>query len=76
MKGYRWIHVKGNDYRWKVGKNHVVIRPQEGPCLCPTIAQLLYMTNDEVERGMWKGWLSITPADIKEYILKEPTHER
>jgi hypothetical protein len=32
------------------------------------------LTEYEAEKGKWKRWLSITPADIKDYILKETSN--
>lgn len=70
-KGYRWINIQDKLYQWKVGKRSVVIMPVDGPKMCPTFEELLGMTSTEVERASWKHYLSVTPADIKDYILKE-----
>ena len=71
-KGYRKISVGGTDYEYKVGRSHVDIRFPDGSRMTPTLAKLSGLTWDEVERGKWKRWFSVTPQQIREYIDGRP----
>jgi len=75
MKGYRRINVQGKLYQWKVGRGSVSVISEEGSKMHTSISKLMGLTEYEVEKGKWKRWLSITPADIKDYILKETTDD-
>ena len=68
MKGYRKIAVDGIDYEYKVGRNYVDIRPPEGRRMTPDFEQVTGLTWDQIEWGTWKGFFSVTPQHIKEYI--------
>lgn len=67
-KGYRRITVGGVDYEYKVGRAYVDIRPPEGERMTPTLAEVTGLTWDEIERGKWKRYFSVTPQQVKEYI--------
>ncbi|KKN63691.1 hypothetical protein LCGC14_0499260 [marine sediment metagenome] len=67
-KGYRKISVGGVNYEYKVGRAHVDIRPPGGARMTPDLRQVTGLTWDEIERGTWKRYFSVTPQQIREYI--------
>ncbi len=67
-KGYRKISVGGVDYEYKVGRAYVDIRPPEGARMTPDLRQVTGLTWDEIERGTWKRYFSVTPQQIREYL--------
>lgn len=67
-KGYRKIVVQGVEYEYKVGRSYVDIRPPEGARMTPDLREVTGLTWDEIERGQWKRYFSVTPKQIKEYI--------
>ena len=75
MKSYRTISVGGCNYKWKVGRRFVDIRPEEGARMTPTIAQVTGLSEDNVERAQWKRYLTITPQQIREHIEKAVKNE-
>ena len=71
---WRTIEVNGEQYRWR-GSHFVVIQNSEGKRISDprlTAAGIKGITENAWERGQWKknpdGML--TPADIKNYILR------
>ena len=76
-KGYRRISVDGEEYEWRVGLTCVDIRPLGKTNLrrtSPSIAKVTGLSPDQVERGQWKGWLTVAPGQIRDYIVKEIEH--
>jgi hypothetical protein len=67
-KGYRKISVNGAEYEWKLGRNVVDIR-SESLHLMPTLATITGLTPHEVERAVWKNYFSVTPGDVRDYIV-------
>lgn len=67
-KSYRNISVGGTDYKYKVGRSHVDIRPPEGARMTPDLTEVTGLTWNEIERGTWKRYFSVTPQQIREYI--------
>lgn len=60
--------MNGTDYRYKVGRAYVDIRLPEGSRLTPTLADVTGLSWDEIERGKYKRYFSVTPQQVKEYI--------
>ena len=69
-KGYRLIVVDDIEYEWVVGRRFVNIVAPEGIRKTPTIEEVTGLSSDEVERAIWKRYLSITPQQIRDYILR------
>lgn len=70
-KGWRKIVVDGVEYRWRVQNATVLFEGGilEGPTAVDG-AELLGLTNDQYERGIWKRYISIRPEHIANYIRK------
>ncbi len=66
----RKIHVKGRDYRFRVGKQNVVIRDNEDKARVVRISEITRRTPDVLERGRWKGTSDgmVTPHLIAKWI--------
>lgn len=72
--GWRKINVNGKEYRWR-GSHFVVIQNSEGKRVSAahlTAAKIKNISENDWERGQWKGTSCgmLTPADIKNYILR------
>ena len=66
--GMRNLTVGGQDFKYKVGKTCVNIILPDGSRIHPTLSEVSGLSCDEVERGQYKGWFSVTPSMLKDYI--------
>lgn len=70
MKGERKIVVDDQDWRWRVGRNRVIIMGPNGERHYPTIFTITGCNDDIFGRGQWKKTSDgmITPRQIANYI--------
>ena len=68
-KSWKKIHICGFEWKWKFG-NTIVLRDPENKVYQIPLTEICGWTWDEIERGQWKGYLSIKPSQVKDYILK------
>ena len=67
----RKIHINGDEYSYKIGKQFIQIFPPSGIKIIINQSEVSGMTWVGLERGYWKKWFKgITPKMIKEYIVK------
>ena len=72
MSGRRKICVKGHDWEYRIGKKSCVMKSLETGRGCRvSIAELLCIPEDEVERGLWKRTLHVTPRDVEVWLWDE-----
>ncbi len=64
---YRIIWVGSVAYQYRIGSGYVKIRGYP-PIDLSTFTGISW---DQIEKGKWKKWFSITPSDIKEFIEKK-----
>lgn len=70
-KGARKIVVDGKTYFWFYKRSKIVIWSDDGVKHVYSDSDMTGMTSDNIERGKWKGWFSITPSDVAKWIKKE-----
>ena len=68
MRTMRKLTVGGQDYRYKVGKTHVNIVLPDGSRVYPSFSEISGLSFDEVERGLYKKWFSVTPSMLADFI--------
>lgn len=69
MSKIRKIVVDGVAWRYKVGRTHVVARSDDGKSKWwISFAKLTGLSWDEVERGIRKHYLSITPRLVYNWL--------
>lgn len=68
MMRYRKITLPNGVWKYFVGKGSVEIRGPNGERHNPHCCDLLGITGDEWDRGKWKRWAHITPANVKRWI--------
>lgn len=71
---WRKITVGDRTYRYRLGRQNAVITEdmeRENNKLTPSFAEITGMTNAEVERAQRKGYFSITPKQIADYIKNQ-----
>jgi len=68
MKNMRKLTVAGQHYEYKVGKTCVNIVLPDGSRVYPTLSEVSGLSFDEVERGQYKKWFSMTPSMLADYI--------
>lgn len=68
----RKITVEGREYGWRVGSGAVAIRTSEGKGFYPSLLDVAGPEWDwnSIERGHWKGYFSIRPIAIENYIRR------
>ncbi len=66
----REITVGGQNFRYKVGRTCINIVLPDGSRVHPTLSEVSGLPMDEVERGQWKRWFSVTPSVLASYIEK------
>jgi len=66
-KGTRKIIVNGQEYHWIYIKSKVIIWKDDIKMIIGD-HEITGLTPDEVERGKYKRWFSITPKTIVEWI--------
>ncbi len=64
----RKIVVGEQEFHYQVGRSYINIRLPDGSRVTPSLPEVTGLSWDEVERGQWKRWFSVTPANIREYI--------
>ena len=55
-------------FKYKVGKTRVNIILPDGSRVYPSLSEVSGLSWDEVERGQWKRWFSVTPSMLADYI--------
>ena len=65
----RNLHIGDEVWSWRVGRTHVVIRNPERKSFIVDFSKLTGMSWQDVERGLWKNWLHITPQMVKDHIV-------
>jgi hypothetical protein len=48
----------------------VEIRSPQRHKIIAEVGEILHLTQEEVERGLWKRWLHVTPQSIKDWITQ------
>lgn len=69
QRGMRRLVIAGETWLWKFG-NHVDIRDPQGKGHRVTLADLLGVTWDEVERAEHKRYLRVDPSSIVDHIQR------
>ena len=69
-KTKRKIVVDHIEYEWVYGNHIVVIRRNGKVVAKPTLTEITGLSWNDIERGQWKGWLSITPKNVATWIQK------
>ena len=67
----RAVHIDGHAIPYKIGKSNVVIQINSKRKHVASFKDVMQMDWPTIERAQDKGYFHITPADIKEYILRE-----
>lgn len=66
---WRKISVNDVEWRFKIGKQNVVARNAEtGKSKVINFHHLTGLSWNEIDRGKWKGWFSITPKQIANWL--------
>ncbi len=66
----RELTVGGQVFKYKVGKTCINIVLPDGSRVHPTLSEVSGLSWDEVERGQWKKWFSVTPGMLKSYLIE------
>ena len=68
----RKLHIGGDEWTYRIlrGADILVMPPSRDRKIRIRGTDLFDMTPDDIERGLWKRWLSVTPRKIKSYILE------
>lgn len=69
MKGWRKINIRNEEWKYKIGKFNVVAK-KEKETIVINLSELTCISWDEIERGVWKGYFSITPKHIANWLNK------
>lgn len=64
----RKVHIDDKEWKYLIIGSMIVIRTPDNKKHVTDMTEAFNMTNDEVEKGLYKGWLHIGPGDIKKYI--------
>lgn len=67
MSGYRKITVDGQVYRYKVGRGAVKVDGMPHV----DFSRLTGWSWNDIERGTWKRYFSITPRHVRQFILSQ-----
>jgi hypothetical protein len=67
-RSYRKIVVGGIEYTWIYGQHHIVIRRDGAVVAKTTDTEVSGWTNDEIDRGTYKGYFHLTPKHIADWI--------
>ncbi|MHA2062875.1 MAG: hypothetical protein ACXABY_00640 [Candidatus Thorarchaeota archaeon] len=68
-KGWRKVVVDSGEWKWKLGRNSVIARHVETKeSRVVDLSALTGLSWGDVERGFWKGGLSITPRFIAAWL--------
>jgi hypothetical protein len=72
MKGFRKIIVDGKLWWWKYIKSNVVAYLDETKeKRVIDLRTLTGLSWDQIERGHWKKYFSVTPKDIEKWLKEE-----
>lgn len=67
----RRIVINSEEWTWQYNKCDVIIRDPDGKKTTVRDYVLLDMSNYDVERAYYKGYLHITPSKVKNYIERK-----
>lgn len=70
MKTARRLIVKGKEYYWLYRRSKIIIWIDEKKYIYSD-SEVMGWSSDEIERGKWKRYLSITPAHIAKWIKEK-----
>lgn len=65
---FRNITVNGSVYQYYVGKSHTKIILPNGKGIVVDHSEMTGLSWDSIERGQYKGYFSITPAQVAAYL--------
>jgi hypothetical protein len=69
---HRKIVVGTQTYTWKFGRSGTLdVRCDGMSFLREPVTEVLGITWDDFERGQWRRYLSVTPADVKRRIINK-----
>lgn len=61
--------INGETWKWRIGRQWITARNETtGKGIRDTIASVMYMWGDDVERAQWKRTLHVKPRDIAMWI--------
>jgi len=66
----RKIVVNGKTFQYRIGKESVVFRNTHKKSFFADFSEITGWSWNDIERGMWKKYFSITPHQIADYIRK------
>ena len=69
----RKLHLPNGIWTYVIGKGSVNIRDPNGFRTNVDISTLTGWSDNDIERGKWKGYFKIKPSQVKEYIEKNLT---
>lgn len=68
MKGYRSVHINGQEWGYRIGNDNLVARSPKGQRKTFKLTEVLGISWDAIDEGRRNGTLQITPAIIKEKL--------
>lgn len=68
MKPKRKVHIGTEVWEYRLGKGSAVIFHPNGYKTVVDYSQLTGKSWDDIERGHWKKYFSVTPRDVAAYI--------
>jgi len=71
----RAVHIKGVEYCYKIGKSNVVVRLPSGKQVHGRFSAVTGLTWDEIEEMDGNGSFTISPAQVKSWLIKRLEHE-
>ncbi len=66
----RKAHIQGREWRWFVGRWNIAFLGPDREKFYASFNDVTGKSSDEIERGQWKGYFSITPFEVKQYLLE------
>jgi len=64
----RKVHINNQEWKYKIGKQHLVIESPLGEKQVVPFNELMNMNWNDIERATWKRYFIIKPSDVKNYI--------
>lgn len=64
----RTITVNDQEYQWKAGRSHVLIRQDGRKFACPSFADITGMKWHDIEHDQHKGNFHVSPSQVANYV--------
>jgi hypothetical protein len=64
------IHTDEGVYQYQVGRQNVLLFDPKGTKSVIPLSDISGLSWDQIERGKWKRWFSVTPSMVRDFIWR------